>query len=160
MLKKIVFVIVILLILIVGIFTFKTVQNKKESNTSNTQSEQNMQNEQAIQNNETTQNTNTEVNEQENNISTENENVTIKQEVSPKGFMGSSLYKVVLYSNKEVYIQTYDGNGYEEKNMASKMLIAKDVDSISVSQDETNFGEVIIKGGTPVNQDMGWIIFE
>ena len=109
--KKIIFIsIIIIVILIAGFFIFKTIKNKEELNTSN---EQNIQNVENTQNNDTVQNT-----------------------------------------------STYDGNGYEEQNMVSKTLIAKDVDSISVSQDEMHLGEVIIKGGTPVNQDMGWIVFE
>lgn len=157
--KKIILIfIIVVIILIAGFFIFKTTKDKEELNISN---EQNIQNEENIQNNETVQNTSTYVENIENQETDENNNnVTINQEVSPSGFMGSSLYKVVLYSNKEVYVQTYDGNGYDEQNMVSKTLIAKDVDSISVSQDEMHLGEVIIKGGTPVNQDMGWIVFE
>ena len=163
--KVIFIIIVIVLILVIGFFIFKTKPNE-ENNTLNTSNVQNIENTAANENiddsntAENVQNTSATVNNTERQEGEENNNLTIKQEVSPNGFMGSSLYKVVLYSNNEAYLLTYDGNGYDNQNMVSRTLIAKNVNSISVSNDETHLGEVIVKGGIPVNQDMGWIVFE
>ena len=74
--------------------------------------------------------------------------------------MGSSLYRVVLYSNGEVYVVTFDGNGYEDKNITSQELIAKNVTAIKESENEENYGEVIVEGGEKVNTDFGWINFK
>lgn len=89
----------------------------------------------------------------------ENKKKIITQ-ISPSGFMGSSMYKVILYSNKEVYLAVYNGNGYEEKNKVSEELIAKNVNSIKMAEDEENYGEIIVTGGTVINSNIGWIKFE
>lgn len=81
-------------------------------------------------------------------------------QISPSGFMGSSMYRVVLYSNEEVYLIIYDGNGYEEENKVSEELIAKNVISIKRAENEENYGEIIITGGTALNKKIGWIKFE
>ena len=84
----------------------------------------------------------------------------IVSEISPSGFMGSSMYKVILYSNKEVYLVVYNGNGYEEKNKISEELIATNVSSIKKAENEENYGEIIITGGTVVKNNIGWLKFE
>ena len=77
-------------------------------------------------------------------------------QLTPSGFAGSSLHRVDLYSNKEVYLITFDGNGYEKNNIITKELIAKNVDSISKSEN----GDIYIKGGTQVKDTFNWIHFE
>ena len=85
-----------------------------------------------------------------------NDQYTIVTQLTPSGFAGSSLHRIDLYSNKDVYLITFDGGGFEENNIKSKELIARNVDSISKSED----GDIYIKGGTRVKDDLGWIHFE
>ena len=73
--------------------------------------------------------------------------------------MGASLYKVYLYANGNTYVVTFDGDGYEEKNIVTKKLIAKNVKSIETSDSDEDQGMVIVKGGEAVNEDFGWISF-
>ena len=54
----------------------------------------------------------------------------IKKVLTPSGFSGSSLIRVVLYSDNTVYVVNYDGAGYEENNIIKRILIAKEVDTI------------------------------
>ena len=100
-----------------------------------------------------------EVQKEEAKVDIEEKNKIITQ-ISPSGFMGSSMYKVILYSNKEVYLVVYNGNGYEEKNKVSEELIAKNVNSIKIAEDDENYGEIIVTGGTVINSNIGWIKFE
>ena len=81
---------------------------------------------------------------------------SIISQLAPSGFSGSSLHMVELHSNKEVYLIVFDGNGYNEKNIVSKELIAKNVDSISKNAE----GDIIIKGGEKIEASHNWIIFE
>jgi len=97
---------------------------------------------------------NTNINKEDKNEITEKKVVS---QVSPSGFMGSSLYRVVLYSNGEVYVKKFDGNGYEESNLLSNDLIAKDVSSIEAAKDDEHYGEVMIEGGEILNNNFGWI---
>ena len=83
----------------------------------------------------------------------------VSKQLSPSGFMGSSLYKVNLYSNGDVYVITYDGEGYEDKNIIDKKLIAKNVKSIEQDESEENYGGIIVKGGEAINENLGWISF-
>lgn len=104
------------------------------------------------------------VNNTTNNSSNENNSVsnqkdaTIIKQLSPSGFMGSSLYKVNLYSNGEVYVITYDGNGYEDTNIVSKDMIAKNANSIEKA-DEENEGGITVNGGEKINENFIWIFF-
>lgn len=86
--------------------------------------------------------------------------ISVVKEVSPGGFMGSSLYRVVLYSNNEVYVEKFDGSGYEAENLILRELIAKNVNMIEKAKDEEHYGEVFVKGGEVVSIDFGWISFE
>ena len=91
-----------------------------------------------------------------NNLSEKTNLNNIVTQLTPSGFAGSSLHTVDLYSNKEVYLLTFDGNGYEENNIITKELIARNVDSISKSEN----GDIYIKGGTQVKDTFNWIHFE
>ena len=64
-----------------------------------------------------------------------------------------------LYDNGNTYVVTFDGEGYEEKNIVTKKLIAKNVKSIEMSDSDEDQGMVIVKGGEAVNNDFGWISF-
>ncbi len=98
-------------------------------------------------------------NEMTKNVLIENDELIrsdIVTQLTPSGFAGSSLNRVELYSNKEVYLITFDGNGFENNNIKSNVLIAKNVDSIYKAED----GDIYIKGGIQVKDDIGWIHFE
>ena len=153
-LKKVLFsIILIILVAVILIFAW----TNKHNDTNNTNTENKIENE--INDNSINQTIqeNTTIDE---NIALEDKNISIVKEISPAGFMGSSLYKVILYSDKNVYLQTYDGNGYEKSNVTSEKLIATGVDSIELGTGEDHYGEVIIKGGEAKNTETGWIIFE
>ncbi len=154
--KIIFFMVLIVLIVFVLLFILKSKPEEQQniSTNNNTYEENNVEQDNLVSNE-------TEINNEVNqNALGSQENISVITEVSPTGFMGSSLYKVVLYSNKEVYLETYDGNGFEAQNLVSKELLAKNVESISPGVGEDHYGEVIVKGGTVVNNDTGWIIFE
>ena len=119
--------------------------------------------------NETKQNTvkqNADATNVSNNTTTQNKSEeTIKdtnkivKTAKPWGFAGSSLQEVRLYENGDAYNITYNGEGFEEKNIIHKDLIAKNVDDIE-SNEETD-GNVILKGKNieEINS-YGWIVFK
>ena len=126
-----------------------TSSNKEENSTF---SEQNANNTKAIENK-----TSNEKNENGNS------SVTIKEKLTPSGFMGSSLLKVALYSNGDVYILYYDGAGYEEGNISDKKLIATKADSVYYRGTDEDFEAIVVKGGPDMeikNKDYAWIDFE
>ena len=78
---------------------------------------------------------------------------------SPWGFAGSSLQKIILYANGDAYCITYDGEGFDEKNIVDKTLIAKNVEDIE-SNEETE-GDVILKGKNIEEiENMDWTKFQ
>lgn len=79
--------------------------------------------------------------------------------IHTSGFMGSSLYRVDLYSNGEVYAITFDGNGYEDSNIVSKNLVAKNVSSIEMDESDEGQGGIVIIGGEKIDENFGWISF-
>ena len=118
----------------------------------------------AQEENNTTNNSISEGNISYNNKANENSkptNATVKITLSPSGFMGSSLKKVALYSNGEVYMINYNGEGYEEKNIVSRELLAKNVDNI-IYKGQEEFEAIIIKGKKvqKINTNYSWIEFE
>lgn len=91
------------------------------------------------------------------------DNQKIVKTLAPSGFMGSSLLRVTLFSNGELYLLKYDGEGYEEKNIVNKELIAVNVDSISSNGQGEDFEAIIVKGKSNMvikNNNYGWIEFE
>ena len=76
----------------------------------------------------------------------------------PWGFSGSSLLQVRLYANGNAYCIIYNGEGYSEKDIAIKKLIAKNVEDIE-SDEET--GSVILRGKSLEEiENMGWTKFQ
>ena len=157
--KKVIIVLLIILVIIVALILGYIVLNKG-SEEENTVIKNNVENTNNIENED-------EDNDIENNENNENdqnieipENITVVKEVLPSGFMGSSFYKVVLYSNKNVYLETYNGDRSKKSNLLSRTLIAEKVDTIERGEDDDNYGEVIIKGGTVKDDSIGWIIFK
>ena len=176
--KIFVFIIIILLICIgiMGYSLYKTknvqnntsnissnsVNNSKSNDTQsgNTQINNTSSNNTAVnQTNNSTENNTTNTSSKQENKNSKQEK-TIVKELTPSGFAGSSMKRVVLYSNKDVYLIEYDGIGFEEKNIISTELIAKNVDDIKKSNEEESDGVITIKGGEKVKTDIGWINFE
>ena len=161
--KKIVIAMVsMVLIWSVIILVYGHYHKDKNETTTNTIEERMLDNNKESKD-ETTVNTKKNI-EAENNVGQANKENTQKEtivsEVSPSGFMGSSLYKVILYSNGEVYVEIFDGNGYEVQNIVSKELIAKNAASVKVAEDEENYGMVFIKAEEIIKDNIGWIEFE
>ena len=168
--KKIIFIIAIIIVVIIlleiGISknnnNNQTISNNTQEETQNAISDNENQNETGTDLNKNeiqeniTENTNT-IEETTEEVNENDEKITKK--VSPSGFMGASLYRVYLYDNGNTYVVTFDGEGYEEKNIVTKKLIAKNVKSIEMSDSDEDQGMVIVKGGEAVNNDFGWISF-
>ena len=101
---------------------------------------------------------------QENNSSTAKPTINkIKETLSPSGFMGSSLLRVALYNNGEVYLIRYNGEGYDEKNIENKELIATNASGIRTKGMGEDFEAIVIQGSSNFkvkNQNYSWIEFE
>lgn len=118
-------------------------------------------------------NVDSEIATQNNTINTEKEkgmetdkndkNRAIKEKLSPSGFMGSSLIKVAIYSNGEVYLLKYDGEGYEDSNIIAKELIATNASSIYSKGSGEDFEAIVVKGSASMqvkSNNYPWIEFE
>ncbi len=131
-------------------------QNSSKKNEVNEENEEDLKEKNSVKEIET----NDKISE---NRTTNKSNVTAvkkQNEVSPSGFMGSSLYKVVLYSNGEVYAETFDGNGFTDENIISNELIARKAKSIKQSSEEETYGMVIVDADEIIKNDIGWIAFK
>lgn len=165
MYKKVILMIltVILIIMLGGIYIFsEDKKNEEQLQQTSNQENINTEDETRIENTENSMATDGNINSFENNnLQAENhtEQIIVNQ-VSPSGFMGSSLYQVILYSDGEVYVKKYDGNGKEDNNVISSDLVARNVQSIEAAKEDEHLGEVWIKGGEIINRSFGWINFE
>ena len=171
--KKIIFIIAIIIIAIIVGEIYVSKNNEKANNeiqkneTENISVENEVSKNDVEENNSNKENTSlNKTNETKNNTSNssnsgnQGESATkVKKQVAPSGFMGSSMYRVSLYENGDVYVVTYDGTGYEEGNITSKDLIAKKATSIEKIEDGEFEGGVRVKSNNPVNEDFGWIEF-
>ena len=154
---------VIVLLIIIGIGYYKIREKQKvKSNTNELNNNVTINNNQNNINNNTenkTENNNDQKGEQdsdkENEIAT---SLIVTKTVSPKGFSGASNYNLCLYSDKTVYLITYNGEGYTEKDISSKQLLSENVDDIYFDENQ----EVIcIVGGNKVNDSgMRWIEYK
>ena len=166
--KKIIAIFLILIICVLGLFVFRYKYNDNSKTEENVDvvtdvakenSEENVNN----SNNSDLKNNNKndeQINNQNNTTANNKADKEIKTELSPRGFMGSSLYKVTLYTDGEVYVKTFDGNGYNKENIVSDELIAKKATSIKSAENEEDYGMIIIKAGEIINKKFGWIDFE
>ena len=160
--KKIIYLLIILLLIAGCICIIKNnkgiLTTNEQLNTSQESEEKQEANEtkEEMNNNQIVENTNS----QENITNNEENQTTIVKQISPSGFMGSSFYKVTLYSNGDVYLFSFDGDGYEDSNIVSKELIAKKVTDINKKTDDEHYGEVGISGGELLNNNIGWITKE
>ena len=62
--------------------------------------------------------------------------VTLSKSLTPTGFAGSSLNKIELYSNGDVYWVQYDGEGFSDENIVKNMLIATNATDIEMFEEE------------------------
>ena len=71
--------------------------------------------------------------------------------------------RLELYSNGEVYLIKYNGEGYENNNIIERVIVAKNVSSMNVIKDENseNFGVVVLSGRNieKINQKYPWVIY-
>ena len=82
----------------------------------------------------------------------------ITKTISPRGFSGASNYNLCLYSDKTVYLIIYNGEGYTEKDISSKQLLAENVEDIYY--DDTA-GTMYVVGGNKVSDGgVTWIEFK
>ena len=84
--------------------------------------------------------------------------IIVIKTISPKGFAGASNYNLRLYSDKTVYLIIYSGEGYTDKDIISKQLLAENVDDIYY--DDTA-GTMYVVGGNKVSDGgVTWIEFK
>ena len=86
----------------------------------------------------------------------------VEKTLSPFGFAGSSMHRVELWTNGDVYVVDYDGNGFEENNIISKSLIRMYATDIEEDRSEESFGSIIVKGGQEISnvEQYDWIEFK
>lgn len=163
--KKKIIILIILSILLAGLFAYNIKINKKDNENTNIINNYNNNYTENIlleENNEENIN-NTTDNNIDNNVTDKlnQPDVTIIETMTPSGFMGSSLKKVILYSNGDVYLINYDGEGYDEKNISSKEIVAKNATALKYKGEE-EFEAIVIKGSNLeiVNENIAWLQFE
>lgn len=189
--KKIMWIVIIALI-VCGVFFLykegakKTVNNENEGEnistdaniTENNESKANetkkdeLKIEDVIKKSEEENSTQNEISEEKSNTVEEKNNTTqtnkvqenkIKEMIAPSGFMGSSLLRVALYDNGEVYLIRYNGEGYEDKNIENKELLASNASEIKSKGSREDFEAIVIKGSSKLkvsNNNYSWIEFE
>ena len=99
-------------------------------------------------------------NEEENNDESEDvkQELVVVETISPTGFSGASNYNLCLYSDKKVYLIIYNGEGYTEKDITSKQLLAENVEDIYYDE---NAQTMYIVGGNKVSDGgVNWIEFK
>lgn len=137
-----------------------TNSSNNETNTSNNETNEEVKTEQtnSIKEENTAPN-----NVPEKNASKDASSPEIKEKLAPSGFMGSSLLRVAIYSNNEVYLLKYDGEGYEDKNIVDKELIATNASSIYSKGKGEDFEAIVVKGKSNMqikSKNYAWIEFE
>ena len=150
------------------------IEDKTETNTSNNDTNSS-NNETNTSNNETNEEVKTEQtnsikeentapnNVPEKNASKDTSSPEIKEKLAPSGFMGSSLLRVAIYSNNEVYLLKYDGEGYDDNNIVDKELIATNASSIYSKGKGEDFEAIVVKGKSNMqinSNNYAWIEFE
>ena len=101
--------------------------------------------------------------DEKNKTERSNNNSSIKTQLSPSGFMGSSLLRVIIYSNGDVFVLKYDGEGYEDSNIVQKELIATNAESIYTNGTGEDFESIVVKGNSNMEikiNNYSWIEFK
>lgn len=79
--------------------------------------------------------------------------------MSPEGFAGSMLYSVALYSNGDVYVETYSGSSDNE--VISNEKIAQNAEDIDLITDGEYAGGIVVSGESieVIDNSYSWIVF-
>ena len=155
---------IIIVLFIIISFGYYYIREKQKQNINNTNVNDAILNENTVieDEEETLQNTSDSTDEktkenQEDGNEVVQELIVIKT-ISPKGFAGASNYNLRLYSDKTVYLIIYSGEGYTDKDIISKQLLAENVDDIYY--DDTA-GTMYVVGGNKVSDGgVNWIEFK
>lgn len=91
-------------------------------------------------------------------INMESSKTNLVKSLTPTGFAGSSLNKIELYQNGELYWIQYDGEGIGKENIVKNVFIASNVEDIEMIEDE---GINVIGNDIKLESDLniGWLNF-
>ena len=156
-----IFIIIILLFIIVvfGYYYIRKKQNENINYTTLNDINKNIvieNEEQTLQN--TSASTDEKVKENEESYNELAQELIITKTISPRGFSGASNYNLCLYSDKTVYLIIYNGEGYTEKDISSKQLLAENVEDIYY--DDTAETMYIVGGNKISDGGVTWIEFK
>lgn len=86
-----------------------------------------------------------------------NENYLVKT-LTPTGFAGSSLNRIELYQNGDVFWVQYDGQGVGEENIIKNTLVASKAEDIEMFEDE---GINVVGEDVKIENELniGWLSF-
>lgn len=155
---------IIIVLFIIIAFGYYFIREKQKQNINNTNVNDAILNENTVieDEQETLQNINASTVEKvKENEEDENEVVQeliITKTISPRGFSGASNYNLCLYSDKTVYLIIYNGEGYTEKDISSKQLLAENVEDIYY--DDTAETMYIVGGNKVSDGGVNWIEFK
>lgn len=160
-----IFMIIIVLFIIVafGYYYIRKKQNQNSNNTNINDTILNDINENTVieDDEQTSQNTNLDTDENvEENVEDDEvvQEFIVTKTISPRGFAGASNYNLCLYSDKTVYLIIYNGEGYTEKDISSKQLLAENVEDIYYDE---NAETMYIVGGNKISDGgVTWIEFK
>lgn len=154
-----IFMIIIVLFIIVA-FGYYYIRKKQNQNTNI--NDTNLNENTVVEDDEqTSQNTNLDTDENvEENVEDDEvvQEFIVTKTISPRGFAGASNYNLCLYSDKTVYLIIYNGEGYTEKDISSKQLLAENVEDIYYDE---NAETMYIVGGNKISDGgVTWIEFK
>lgn len=156
-------IIVLFIIISFGYYYIREKQNQNMNNTNINDTTLNDINENTVieDDEQTSQNTSTDTDENvEENVEDDEtiQELIVTKTISPRGFAGASNYNLCLYSDKTVYLIIYNGEGYTEKDISSKQLLAENVEDIYYDE---NAETMYIVGGIKVSDGgVNWIEFK
>ena len=90
-------------------------------------------------------------------------NAEIVNTLVARGWAGSSMHRVRLYSNGDAYFLIYNGEGETEDCIISRELLAKNVENIEEKSKGQEFEGIVLKGKDIkiIKEDVdSWIIYE
>lgn len=91
-------------------------------------------------------------------LNIENSTNSLVKSLMPTGFAGSSLNRIDLYANGDIYWIQYDGEGIGEENIVKKVLVANNAKDIEIFENEgINVVGDNVKIAATIN--IGWLSF-
>ena len=156
-------IIVLFIIIAFGYYYIREKQNQNSNNTNINDTILNDINENTVieDDEQTSQNTNLDTDENvEENVEDDEvvQEFIVTKTISPRGFAGASNYNLCLYSDKTVYLIIYNGEGYTEKDISSKQLLAENVEDIYY--DDMAETMYIVGGNKVSDGGVNWIEFK